>query len=247
MQAVFCAVVAIIISRAFCLAPGGSTSGHSHGATLVKPKIESASFASLRLVDPVLTETGYTPVSAQDPESPFFVAEGSAISWIQLYQSFEGKYGPVEDRAPKGSHRIIGWFARCPEDLERDDVVGELARARDEYDSSDVPIACVFFADPHLERDRSVLDPFDDAFAALTMKKVVEDQSIFVFYLSQFWYRKHLGEMLLKKAEAALAEKDAALAAAEERAKVLEKRAEELENLTRELEKQLASEQATAP
>ena len=64
------------------------------------------------------------------------------------------------------------------------------------------------------------------------MKKVVDDQSIFVFYLSQFWYRKYLGEKLLKKAEADLAKKDTALVAAEERAVTAEERAVTAEERT---------------
>ena len=62
------------------------------------------------------------------------------------------------------------------------------------------------------------------------MKTVVDDKSIFVFELSQFSYRKYLGEKLLKKAKADLVakKKGTALVAAKERADTLQKEADEL-------------------
>ena len=65
-----------------------------------------------------------------------------------------------------------------------------------------------FFADPLDDHDRGALDPFfygDDLFPSLTMKTVIDEQSIFLFYVSQFYFRDRQGHKLLAKKNSAIA------------------------------------------
>ena len=148
------------------------------------------------LLGNVLKEKNYTfvtevPSVAGGRLKRGIVGEGDAAAWERLCRSFDERYFPVDAHAPTGDHHIIGWFARCPEDLERTDIVEALVRARDEHRelSKEVVVPCVFFADPLDEHQKGPLDPFKKVFPTSTMKTVADTHSVFVFYLSQFWLR----------------------------------------------------------
>ena len=200
----------------------------------------------LEIHERVLTETGYKLVSTVCDKFAFVVAEGSADSWETLSLSFEGKRGPFE-REPRGAHCLICWFARCPQDLDSADALNELIRARDKlahHDKHPV-VASVFFANPTLENDETALDPFQEKFKSLAMKSAVDENSVFVFFLYELWFRDQQGQKMVNEAEAALAKERAAIAEeraaiAEERATLAEERAA-AEERVRELEQQLAS------
>ena len=214
-------------------------------------------YVPLDIHKPVLTETGYEPVStvrafheSGDEKFTFVVAKGSADSWKTLRSSFEDKYGPF-DHEPTSPHPLICWFARCPKDLDRVDVVEELVRTRDKLarrDKSrpdkDLVVASVFFADPTFEHDQTALDPFQETFDHLAMKSVVNKDSVFVFFLSELWFRDQQGQKMVDEAEATLAASGAAFAAAlaEKDKTIAEERATRAaaEERVRELEQQLA-------
>eukprot|EP00635_Sarcinochrysidales_sp_CCMP3193_P001464 CAMPEP_0118893628 /NCGR_PEP_ID=MMETSP1166-20130328/2759_1 /TAXON_ID=1104430 /ORGANISM="Chrysoreinhardia sp, Strain CCMP3193" /LENGTH=299 /DNA_ID=CAMNT_0006832457 /DNA_START=94 /DNA_END=993 /DNA_ORIENTATION=+ len=235
-------LLAFFAGRGSCVSLGdllraASVKPHAFFTPVVQPQIKDDRAQWHPLFSNVLWENDYTfvqtlPSVAGDRNDALkcaVVAEGSRASWERLCASFEFRYGPFDDHAPTDDHHVIGWFARCPEDLERSDLVEELAHARNEHRGSKQVVACVFFPDPLDDHDDGALDPFflprlygKDAHRSFAMKPAVDEHSVFVFYVSEYWFRDRQGQNLLKKldedlatAETALAEKDDDLATAE--------------------------------